>query len=129
MIIMEDLWPNHDYQRYGREKLPHSASGEGLMMETRNLAKNILYRICTELVRRDQCRALEMEAILRMFPDLPRENINESVRWLVSRRWLREDKKRARVHLTESGFSAIRALVPQALLQDCLPHESCHRQR
>jgi hypothetical protein len=97
------------------------------MMEIRNLAKNILYRICTELVRRGQCNALEMDTIQRMFPDIPSEKVNESVCSLVERGWLRTKENRTRVHLTESGRSAIDTLVPSSLQQDCFKPERCHR--
>jgi hypothetical protein len=98
-------------------------------MEIRNLAKNILYRICTELVRRGQCDVLEIDAVHRMFPDIPSENINESVSWLVARGWLQAEENRSRVHLTESGRSAMDTWVPSSLQQDCFKPERCHRQR
>jgi hypothetical protein len=98
-------------------------------MEIRNLAKNILYRICMELVRRDQCNALEIDAIHRMFPDIPNENINESVYWLVERGMLRTEANQTRVHLTENGRSALDRWVPSSRQQDCFKPERCHRQR
>jgi hypothetical protein len=118
-----------DNDTAGLERLPHSAGEESSMMEIRNLAKNILYRICTELVHRDQCKALEMDTIRRLFPDIPSDNINASVCWLVDRGWLRTKENRTRVHLTESGRSAMDTWVPSALQQDCFKPERCHRQR
>lgn len=129
MIIMADPWHDHDLQRCIRERLPHSAGEESLMMEIRNLAKNVLYRICTELVRRGQCDVLAIDVVHRMFPDIPSENINESVSWLVARGWLQAEENRSRVHLTQKGRSAMETWVPSSLQQDCFKPERCHRQR
>ena len=96
-------------------------------MEIRNLGKNILYRICLELAGRNQCDGIETEFVYQAFADIPRVKIKESVRWLVGHGWLREDKNRAQVHLTESGRTAIRAMVPSILQQDCIKPVDCHR--
>jgi len=129
MIIMADLWRDHDLQRTIHERLPLGDSEESVTMEIRNLAKNILYRICTELVRQDQCDALEIGVVHRMFPDIPNENISESVSWLVERGWLRRKENRARVHLTKSGRLAVDTMLPSSLQQDCFKPQRCHQQR
>lgn len=98
-------------------------------MEFRNLEKNILYRICTELVRRGRCDSLDVDFVQRIFPDIPRENINESVSWLVDGGWLRKKANHSQVHLTESGRTAIRSMVPSILRQDCIKSVGPHQKR
>lgn len=92
-------------------------------MELRNLEKNILYRICEELARREPCGAVETRLIYRSYADLPADKVAANIRALVTRGWLREDRNR--LYLTDSGRSGIRAFIPAPLLPACDPSQDC----
>jgi hypothetical protein len=96
-----------------------------VMMELKNLDKNILYRICEELTRKDRCGPLKAKFIYQIFSDLPDEKIAEAIRSLVNRGWLREDRHRTRLFLTDRGRSEIRSFIPAKLLASCQKPTSC----
>lgn len=93
-------------------------------MELKNLDKNILYRVCEELTSRNSC-ALRANLIYQIFSDIPDENVTEVIKSLVERGWLREDRSRSRISLTDRGRSEIRSLIPAKLLPTCTSKKKC----
>lgn len=94
-------------------------------MKIRNLDTNIVYRVCEELTRRNQCGPLEVDFIYRTFADLPDEEIAANIRTLVERGWLQESENRLFLYLTDLGQAEIRAAIPDALLPTCEKPPHC----
>jgi hypothetical protein len=92
---------------------------KGKMMELRNLDKNIIYQLCDELMSRNMCIPLKADFIYQVFSDLPREQITSSIRSMVERGWLQEEKNGEHLYLTDRGRSALRSLIPSKLLAKC----------
>lgn len=96
-------------------------------MELRNLDKNILYQLCAELTRRNECILLEADFIYQTFSDIPREKITSSIRLVVDRGWLQEEKNGEHLYLTDRGRSEIRSLIPSRLLPTCEKPKECRQ--
>ena len=94
-------------------------------MKLRNLKKNIAYRVCEELSRRDACEPLETNFVYRVFPDIPDEKIASSINTLVRRGWFDLDESQSRLYLTARGRSKIRKVVPAALREKCDHRATC----
>lgn len=93
-------------------------------MEFWNLEINIVYHMCEELTRKNRCGPLEIDVIYRTFSDIPKDKINSNIRLLVDKGWIREDKDRSRLFLTDHGRSEVRSFIPANLLSTCeKPHQ------
>jgi hypothetical protein len=86
-----------------------------ISMELRNLEINILHRLCEELLRRNRCGPVEADVIYQAYSDIPDKNIASSIRSLVNRGLLIEDKTGSQLFITDSGRSEIRSSIIQYL--------------
>jgi hypothetical protein len=96
-------------------------------MDIKNLDRNILYRVCEELTRREECGPLDTRFIYRTFSDIPDEKIAENIQLLVSRGWLEEDRQQSTIYLTDRGQSEIRSFIPDPLLKTCEKPKRCRK--
>ena len=94
-------------------------------MKMRNLKKNIAYRVCEELARRNAGEPLETDFVYRVFPDIPNEKIASSIDALVQRGWFDRDESQSSVFLTARGRRKIRKAVPAALRDHCGNKTTC----
>ncbi len=94
-------------------------------MKLRNLKKNIAYRVCEELARRNAGEPLETDFVYRVFPDIPNEKIASSIDALVHRGWLDWDESQSSLYLTARGRTKIRKVVPAALRDYCGSKTTC----
>ena len=93
------------------------------LVQIRNLGRNILYRVCDELTRRNRCGPVETGFIYRLFADIPREAVDSSINSLLDRGWLRKTAGGEGFHLTDEGLAEIRGFIPSPLRPTCEPPE------
>ena len=88
-------------------------------MEFRNLDINVLYLMCKELVKGNQCGHVEPEVIYQTFPDIPDEQIDSTIRSLVGKGLLEVGNGLSQLHITDRGLSKIRSFGPSKRISAC----------
>ena len=94
-------------------------------MELRNLGRNILYLVCNELRRRNECDPLEAGFIYRTYSDIPRDVVAARIDSLVEKGWLRWSEHTESLHLTRRGLELLRGIVASKLARTCPPPGEC----
>lgn len=91
----------------------------------RNLEKNILYPVCETQTRRRDCRPVKIDFIFSTFSDIPKGDIDAAIDRLKTLEWLREEKNRTRLAITDAGRSEIRSAVPPWIQDSCRKFSTC----
>jgi hypothetical protein len=94
-------------------------------MKFNNLDINILYLVCKELVKRNQCGHVTPDVIYQTFPDIPDEQIDSTIRSLVGKGLLEENNDLSQLHITARGLSKIRSFAPSKQINACERSRNC----